>query len=273
MSMPESCDDQSNEVQKPVRPTGIYASDIDQKYLRQQKSMSVLLLEDDPGDAHLVQLMLAEASLPRNGNLRTELVHEAYLRDGLVRLSEMDFDIILLDQSLPDSPDDGTLKQVRQHSPDIPVILLTGLDDELSALAAVRAGAQDYLVKGKFNADTLARAIRYGIERHRLWLKLEESERFFRTLIQENADSLILVVHKTKEIIYINPAAEALLGAQPDELLGSVLELPIHNDQVTVFELDRKHEALTLLVELRTVQTVWQGQSVNVVSLRDITKD
>lgn len=244
---------------------------LDQKHLHSQKPISVLLVENNPGDARLITLMLAEASSPRNGNLQTMLVEASCLNDGLARLAEGDFDIILLDRSLPDSTDDETLMQVRQQSPDIPVVLLTGLDDELSALAAVRGGAQDYLVKGKFNTDVLARAVRYGIERQRLRLKLEQSEKLFRTMVQKSADGLILVVDKSREILYINPAAEALLESQADQLLGSTLDLPLADDKATIFELDRENEATTVFVEFRTVKTEWKGQSVCVVSLRDIT--
>ena len=140
-----------------------------------------------------------------------------------------------------------------------------------SALSAMREGAQDYLVKGKFNTDMLARAIRYGIERHRLRMKLEDSERFFRTLIQENADGLVLVIYETKEVIYVNPAAESLLESSADQLLGKSLDFPLFVNQATVFRLNRKNDTSPTFVELRSVKTTLQGHNVCLVSMRDIT--
>ena len=112
-----------------------------------QNAINVLLLEDNPSDVHLVEVMLAEASAPRNENLRTKMVQASYLADGLTHLSETAFDIILLDRSLPDCADSETLKRVRAHAPNVPVILLTGLDDE--TLSIVRHAGRGSRLSGK----------------------------------------------------------------------------------------------------------------------------
>jgi serine phosphatase RsbU (regulator of sigma subunit) len=118
----------------------------------------VLLVEDDDGDALLVEDFLAEA-LPGARLTRSRTLGEALSAlDGTV-------DCVLLDLRLPDAIGLDTVRRVRQRAPDIPLIVLTGLNDESAGGDAVDAGAQDYLVKGTVDGDQLARAIRYSIGR------------------------------------------------------------------------------------------------------------
>ena len=129
----------------------------------------VLLIEDDPGDVYLLRRMLAEASARR-----IELEPADLLAKGLALLAEGGFDVLLVDLDLPDSSGLATFQTVRRRAPDLPVIVLSGLDDETVALVAVREGAQDYLVKGQFEGQLLVRSIRYAIERHRLQQSLRD---------------------------------------------------------------------------------------------------
>ncbi len=125
--------------------------------------INVLLIEDNPGDQNLIQELLHEARKPR---LRLDCV--ARLSTGQERLAENNFDVVLLDLSLPDSIGLETFLRLRKSAPQFPVIVLTGLDDGEIAVQAVREGAQDYLFKGYLNGDLLIRAIRYAIERKRI---------------------------------------------------------------------------------------------------------
>lgn len=118
----------------------------------------MLVVEDDDGDALIVEELLAEA-LPGARIARSRTFKEA--------LSElhMGLDCVLLDLRLPDAEGLDTVVRVRAQAPEIPLIVLTGLDDEAAGAAAVEAGAQDYLVKGHVDGGQLARAIRYSIGR------------------------------------------------------------------------------------------------------------
>jgi diguanylate cyclase (GGDEF)-like protein len=98
---------------------------------------------------------------------RFDLTHVGTLGEGLARLARDRFDAVLLDLSLPDAQGLNTVTQVLATSPGIPIVVLTGYDDQHLALQAVQQGAQDYLVKGQAQADLLSRAIRYAIERKR----------------------------------------------------------------------------------------------------------
>jgi serine phosphatase RsbU (regulator of sigma subunit) len=121
----------------------------------------VLLVEDDDGDAFLVRELLAEVD-PRVRLTVAESV------DGVVRTGELDrFDCVLLDLNLPGSTGLDGLRAILQADPGAAVCVLTGLDDEHLGIAAVAAGAQDYLVKGKADGEVLVRAIRYAVERRR----------------------------------------------------------------------------------------------------------
>lgn len=130
--------------------------------------ITVLLIEDNPGDAGLIRVALADA---RGGNFA--LVWAERLATGIERIDNGGIDIVLLDLSLPDSAGLETLRKLQAAAPDIPVVVLTGLDDETTALNAVQAGAQDYLLKGDLESNLLGRAIRYAIERQRMQLAMQ----------------------------------------------------------------------------------------------------
>jgi MinD-like ATPase involved in chromosome partitioning or flagellar assembly/CheY-like chemotaxis protein len=125
--------------------------------------MKVLLIEDNPGDARLIQMMLAEA---RGAPFDIERADR--LSTGLGRLATGGIDVVLLDLSLPDSQGLDTFARVHAQAPEVPIVLLTGLEDEELGVEAMREGAQDYLVKGQVDSRLLVRSMRYAIERHRM---------------------------------------------------------------------------------------------------------
>lgn len=136
----------------------------------------ILLIEDNPGDARLVELLLAESDL-----LNCKITNKTTLEDSIAALeSEEDYAAVLLDLTLPDSSGFGTLEQLLERFPDENVIVLTGLSDKKLGVKAVKAGAQDFLIKGAFDADLLAKSLRYSIERSGVLKRLEETQRLSR---------------------------------------------------------------------------------------------
>jgi len=125
--------------------------------------LSILVVEDNPGDARLLVEHLREA---KADDLRTEQVDT--LAAALQRLSADRFDLVLLDLTLPDARGLKTFGAVHAAAPEVPVVVLTGMEDDGLALQAVRDGAQDYLVKGQVDGHRLLQAIRYAVERQRL---------------------------------------------------------------------------------------------------------
>src|SRR6186997_2184939 len=134
---------------------------------------NVLLIEDNPGDARLIREMIAE------DERAPFAVHAAdRLAKGLEHLSAGETALVILDLSLPDSHGLDTFAKVYAHSPKVPIIVLSGNDDQQLALYAVKSGAQDYLVKGKIDRELLLRAMQYSIERKRYQEELERQANF-----------------------------------------------------------------------------------------------
>lgn len=127
-----------------------------------ERPIKVLLVEDNPGDARLVQETLAEVDSPE-----FELTHVERLSQARQRLAEEQFDVVLLDLVLPDKPRMGSLIEIHDQASRVPIVVLTGLDDETMASWTLEEGAQDYLIKGQTDKDSLVRCIRHAIQRHR----------------------------------------------------------------------------------------------------------
>ena len=124
----------------------------------------ILLVEDNSGDV----MLLKEALRDFNHRPPFELIHVDRLATAIERMKQERFDAVLLDLSLPDAKGVETVVRMQREGGTLPIIVLTGLDDDAAAMEAVRAGAQDYLVKGQIDGRLLVRALRYAIERKRL---------------------------------------------------------------------------------------------------------
>jgi two-component system OmpR family sensor kinase len=140
------------------------------------KINKVLLVEDNPGDA----LLLRESLRELGGSSPFDLTQVGRLEEGLRSVRRETFDAILLDLSLPDACGVETVVRMQEAAPRLPIVVLTGLDDNAAALDAVRAGAQDYLVKGQIDGRLLVRALSYAIERK---LTQEEIEQHLRRIM------------------------------------------------------------------------------------------
>ncbi len=139
----------------------------------------ILLIEDNPGDARLIREYLSEV---KNSKFKLEIATK--LQDGINILANQEMDTILLDLNLPDGHGLDTFDKVISIAPKVPLIILTGLDDEGTALKAVQKGAQDYLVKDKVDGQLLIRSIRYAIERKRAE---EEHQKFIEQRVRSSA--------------------------------------------------------------------------------------
>jgi PAS domain S-box-containing protein len=167
----------------------------------------VLLVEDNPGDAYLIAETLAEVT-----TAVFRLEHADRLDACMRRLGGERFDAVLLDLGLPDSQGLATLAAVAAAAAAAPILVLTGLDDELLALKAVKAGACDYLVKGQVFGTMLGRAVRHAIERERSARALRESEERFRQLAERIPQAFWLADAALTEVLYVSPAFEAITG-------------------------------------------------------------
>jgi two-component sensor histidine kinase len=141
----------------------------------------VLLIEDNPGDARLIQEMLRDC--PAHCNAAVHCAES--LAAARKYLDSQPVDIVLLDLGLPDSTGLETFLAVQHHMPNKPIIVLTGLHDDETAGRALRDGAQDYLIKGQIDADRLLRSVRYAIERKRAEEQLRAVSHVQRLLLSE----------------------------------------------------------------------------------------
>jgi signal transduction histidine kinase len=136
-----------------------------------QEIARVLLIEDNPGDADLVRLRLTEGK----SGVQVDCVPR--LADALVCLEADTPALVLLDLNLPDSHGADTFRRIMQKAPNVPIVILSGQDDEVLATKAVHMGVQDYLIKGDITSKQLERALRYAIERQGLLRALESTRK------------------------------------------------------------------------------------------------
>lgn len=143
--------------------------------MMQPDEIEVLLVEDNPGDAWLVRILLDEV-----GAERFAVTHAVSLGSAFELLDDHDFDVLLVDLSLPDSSGLETVVKTRDRAADIPIVVLSGRDDEESALQALQSGAEDYLVKGQGDGEIISRSIRYSIQRKQAERRLAYLEQYDR---------------------------------------------------------------------------------------------
>ncbi len=156
--------------------------------------VKVLLVEDSASDAQLLQESLSDAQL---GSFEVTLADR--WADAVQRLHRDHFDVLLLDLTLPDSAGDQTLIQARREAARLPVVVLTGADDERVALEAVRRGIQDYLVKGETDGRQTARAIHYAIERKHAEETLRQTEAALRESERQLRESNLQLERRVAE--------------------------------------------------------------------------
>lgn len=179
-----------------------------------RQHISVLLIEDDPEDVSMIREMLSGVE-----HFRFKLQCVDRLSAGLERLSEGGIDVILLDLMLPDCSGLDTLIEVHAKTPELPIVVLTGLGDVELAFEGVMKGAQDYLLKNQLESLLLARTLRYAVERKRVERALRESEERFRAIF-EAAQDFIFIKNRDLKYTQVNPATERLFDLPAPELLG-----------------------------------------------------
>jgi diguanylate cyclase (GGDEF)-like protein/PAS domain S-box-containing protein len=174
----------------------------------------LLLVEDNPGDARLLREMLIEA-----GAHKTELTQAENMSEAEKLLAERLFDIVLIDLGLPDAQGLEAVRRARAAAPRLPLVVLTGLDDESLAAQALQEGAQDYLIKGQIETRGLLRALRYAIERK----AMEEALFVVKERAQVTLNCIgdaVLCTDISGNITFLNLVAEKMTGWSWEEALG-----------------------------------------------------
>ncbi len=232
-----------------------------------RETIRILCLEDNPGDARLILEMLHEATALGWDLPQFELIHAYTLAAALARLEEDRIDAMLTDLDLPDSQAGDTFARLRAHAPGLPVVVLTGREDEDLARRTVRAGADDYLFKRELSGSLLAHALLYAIERQRTRAALQAAHDALERRVQERTveleqaniqlqqaaqalresqqlltrtfaslrDAVFVVDAVTIRILDCNPAASEIFGYSREELIGRTTAF-LHVDEAALHE-------------------------------------
>jgi len=192
----------------------------------------ILLVEDSTGDALLFQELLAEAKMPFS------IENVKKVSEAIQRLERGGIDMVMSDLSLPDSQGMETFEKLRAAAPQVPVIVLSGLDDETLALETVRRGAQDYLVKGRADTHQLVRSIRYALKRVAAERELAEERNLLRSVINNLLDSIY--VKDVRGVYRLdNLAHMRTIGAErPEEVVGKTVFDFFAHDAAVRFQAD-----------------------------------
>jgi len=176
--------------------------------------MRILLIQHNPDDIRLLKAYLAETR-----TCRFEVVHERQLSAGLTRLTEQNFDAVLLDLALPDNQGLDTVIQVRAAAKKMPLVVLTELEDEVSAMRLTQAGVQDYLVKGQMSGPLLTRSLRYAVEFARMEKTVSEVECRFHQLA-DNAPVMVWMTEPDASCCFVSKSWYEFTGQTPETGLG-----------------------------------------------------
>ena len=180
-----------------------------------KSEIKVLLVEDSPSDAKLIKHELGE-----DQDYSFEVIWVSRVDKAIAELKRQQFDVALLDLTLPDSDGLATFTRIHATCPQqLPIIILTGTGNEQIGINAIGLGAQDYLVKGMTDSKYITRAIRYSIERKLATEALRKSEEYFKSITQNSSD-VIIIVNKLGTITYVSPSVERFSGYKTTDLIG-----------------------------------------------------
>ncbi len=184
------------------------------------QNIKILLVEDDADD-----VLLLGRSLQKVNAVHFHLESVPSLADGIKCLDQGGIDVVLLDLTLHDSTGMDSFRGIRAHSHDIPIIILTGSDDETMAITAVHAGAEDYLVKGRVDGQVISRAIIYAMERTESKRAVLKAEEKFRGIF-ENSVAGIFQTSPEGTYLSVNPALARIYGYNSaEELMSSLTDI------------------------------------------------
>ncbi len=179
------------------------------------KRTNVLLVEDDPAVCRLIGRILSRPGQ----NFRYRLETASTVSSAIDRLHKKHFDNVLLDLGLPDSKGLATVDKIHASNPEVPIVVLTALDDENIEVEAIRRGADDYCIKGQAAWDSLAGHIRYAIGHKKAIEALRQSRDYFRSIVQD-APAAVVCINVQGRIGEFNTCAQNLWGQGAEDVLG-----------------------------------------------------
>ncbi len=234
--------------------------------------INILLIGDN-----LDGFQLIENLLDKSDNFKFTLVHKDSFSKGFSELKNRSIDIILLDLNFPQTNGIDIILKTRAVVKKIPIVVLSGLKDEIIARSIINVGVQDYLVKGAIDSDSLIRSINYAIMRNKMLIAMEamtetlqSNEKRFRNIIEKNADSII-ILNKNGLIAFSNPSAENIFRIPKSELIGQFFGRPKKNDNIIEIEIAEKFKSFPD-IDIQSVEIDWEGDIAYLLSIRDLSE-
>ena len=178
------------------------------------QKLKILIVEDDLVDRKSLQRLLTKSSLPISDIKAAEC-----LKTALGCLDKEHFDVVFLDLGLPDSQGLESFTAIHAKTPSVPVIVLSGLGDEETAVMAVKKGVQDYFVKGQIDSNLLTRAVRYAIERQRTGKILDEKQKNIEAIF-DAAPVGMMLIDENKVVKRVNDAIRQMLHKDYQQIIN-----------------------------------------------------
>ena len=231
--------------------------------------VTVLLLDDTDARARRIAELL-HGSAEKCYELRR--AHS--VEEGVEHLSGVD--AVILDSELTGSEGVAAFERARERMRDVPIVLLAGNRDAELAADVLSRGAQDVLFADQLDTCLLTHAIDHSIQRHLMYSVLEKKvkeyqdgqARFFN-MVANNADGIV-VVDRRGIVRFVNPAAANLFDRSADSLMGKPFDLTVRNGETRELPV-KTGRGNNAIVEMRVVETLWEGEKANLVSVRDIS--
>lgn len=235
-------------------------------------ALKILLVENDPSDTRSISELLKD-----DDSGAIELCVAQTLSECMQIIVENPPEAVLLDLALTDSSGLESVRKIRGLAPQIPIVVLTGLDDQEFGLMAVKAGAQDSINKSYVRGSSLVLTLRHSIERQRLANEREQQTKSYRTshanllaVIEASGDA-ILVCKPEGQILFVNRTAEELFGGSDRPLTGTKFGFPLTNTENAEIRIPGNDDR-PATNEMRIVEIAWQGEPALMVTLHDTTK-
>ncbi|RMH60268.1 MAG: hybrid sensor histidine kinase/response regulator [Calditrichaeota bacterium] len=222
--------------------------------------VSVLILGQCPEENNLLKSYLSDSSW------HSYAVTDAFdIDEGLHHISEIHFDVILLDLSVKGGFTLSELNRLQNNHPEIPVVAITDGVDEATAREVLQHGAQDYLERSTIHSQMLDRVIAFSMERIQYKNRLRKKEKQLITITQNNRDGMV-IVDEHNHIHFINPAAEAMLYP-----LTSDQHFPWALKNRSTFTKTIQKDAAQQILEIHATPIEWEDKIMRLVTLRDVT--
>ena len=237
----------------------------------ENECLKILLIEDSKISAMIT------ANILDSIDKRNYMIVAKSLQEGMEKLENEQFDIILLDLTLPDSSGIETFIKIHNKHSDVPIIILSSSNDEKIVLKAIKSGAQDYLFKEELTKSLLRKSILYTIERSKFAKTLseknkiiKENEKIFNEILQNYPDGIFLL-DESKRIVLTNKYGERFFQKKENEIIGSKFDYPIPLSESMEIEISFPNGEKRI-AEITAKKILFNKNSFFIVSLRDITE-